>query len=215
MNCVYGAFQERVRKALALPPVARARIAAYEPELAYGRHWGPLPENAQRGAALVLLYPQECQWHLVLTARQTHLARHAGQVSLPGGKCEFAESAAAAAVREYREEVGPLAEVELLGELSTLYVYASNFSLTPCVAVVDEPPRFRPDPAEVADVLSIPLDALANTTLWRQHTVERGPFQFKVPCFPWKGRIVWGATWLAVGELLERLLALGPIPAAR
>ena len=51
------------------------------------RGWraGEFPEDARVAAALLCLYPHEQGVAIPLTVRATTLARHAGQVSLPGG----------------------------------------------------------------------------------------------------------------------------------
>ena len=75
-----------------LPELLAARLTAllpgrlvqsrFQPELSYGRHFGPSPTHARPAAVLILLYPHENRWHLPLTLRPAHLPDHGGQVSL-------------------------------------------------------------------------------------------------------------------------------------
>jgi 8-oxo-dGTP pyrophosphatase MutT (NUDIX family) len=202
-------FTEQLCRALALPP--KPRTTAYAPELSYGRHAGPIPEQAKWGAVLVLFFPDAADWNLVLTVRQSHLPTHAGQVSFPGGKVDDGESAAEAARREYCEEVGELSSCHMLGTLPELYVFASDFRLTPCVAVTNEIPRFAPNAAEVADVFTVPLATLAARERRSEQMIRRGPLQFTAPGLRYQSKFIWGATWMILGELLERLEDLGPV----
>jgi 8-oxo-dGTP pyrophosphatase MutT (NUDIX family) len=205
-------FREQVIRALTLPPLARTRLKGYVPELAYGRHAGPAPTHAKRGAVLIVLYPVANEWQLVLTVRQQHLLHHAGQISLPGGKCDPAETVEETAVREYREEVGSLVNIEILGTLPDVYVFASNFKITPCVALVPALGEIRPNAAEVADVLKVSLHTLLDPQRRSSYAVIRGPLRFTAPCCQLGSRALWGATWIILGEFLERLLSLGPLP---
>ena len=75
---------------------------------------------------------------------------HAGQISLPGGQIHAGETPEQTASREFEEELGcPAAEFAALGRLSPLFIYGTNFYVTPCVAVAAQRPQFCPNPAEV------------------------------------------------------------------
>ncbi|GIV57307.1 MAG: CoA pyrophosphatase [Bacteroidetes bacterium] len=140
---------------------------------------------------------------ILLTVRRDHLARHAGQVSFPGGRLEPGESHVAAALRETHEEVGiDPASVDVLGPLTPLYIPPSNYCVYPFVGAVYAPPDLRPHDDEVAAVLAVPLTHLLDPstrrcTPWtlRGRTVE-------VPFFEVEGHRVWGATAMMLAELL-------------
>jgi hypothetical protein len=76
----------------------------FEPLPRHGRHYDRIPGDARAAAVLILFYPQHERWHVPLTLRPSHLPDHAGQISLPGGTVAAGETAAEAAVREFREE---------------------------------------------------------------------------------------------------------------
>ena len=96
--------------------------------MSFGRHRGPAEFGARRAAVLVVLYPHEGQWHLPLILRPAHMLDHAGQVSLPGGTIEPRETSQEAAFREFSEELGvPSTDLQMFGQLSELYLFASNF----------------------------------------------------------------------------------------
>src|SRR5262245_8724188 len=66
-------------------PRDHRRTTTMSPELGYGRHAGPAPHTARNAAVILLLFRRGGIWHLPLTERPVSLARHAGQISLPGG----------------------------------------------------------------------------------------------------------------------------------
>jgi 8-oxo-dGTP pyrophosphatase MutT (NUDIX family) len=182
--------------------------ARFQPELSFGRHRGPAPAAARRAAVLILLYPRAGQWHLPLIVRPSHMPDHAGQVSFPGGMIEPDEDSRQAALREYSEELGASGhDVEVLGQLSELYLYASNFHVYPWVGAVREAPNFRPSALEVERLLEIPLRHFfdpANTgMIERRH---RG-LSFSAPCYSWEGESIWGATSMILSEFLAALPA--------
>lgn len=199
-------FPAALRQALGscLPGVRAHR--QYAPELAYGRHQGPQSADAREAAVLALFFPRDQGWTLVLTLRSDHLPDHPGQVSFPGGALKAGESAEQGALRELNEELGVATEhVELVGRLSPIYVFNSNFSVQPIVGMLAESPVFRRDASEVAEVIEVPLAALLKWVpekmLWRL----RPSVSLTAPAVSWQHQKVWGATLLILGELIELL----------
>jgi 8-oxo-dGTP pyrophosphatase MutT (NUDIX family) len=184
----------------ALP--GRAAHRDFPHELAYGRHSGPPPVNARPAAVLILLYPLQQQWHLPMLLRPGHMAAHAGQVAFPGGMTEPGESPEQCAAREAFEELGIEPEGLLfLGRLSPIFVFASNFRVTPCVAVGAARPKFQIQPEEVDEVIELPLAELWNPTRQGRHVVRRQGIEFEVPHVEFSDRRIWGATRMLLGEL--------------
>lgn len=191
---------------LARPLPGWAAQARYQPELSFGRHQGPPPAHARPAAVLVLLYPQQDAWHLPLMLRTAGMPDHAGQVSLPGGVIEPGETSREAALREFSEELGAPAEhIKVLGSLTPLYLFASNYAITPWVGAVERAPRFRPSEREVDRLLEVPLGHLvdpANTSRFERS--QRG-LSFVAPCFCWQSEHIWGATSMILAELVSSL----------
>ena len=188
------------------PLPGRAAQRRFEPSLCYGRHLGPPAVRARAAAVLALLYPHEGEWHLPLTVRPATLVAHAGQISLPGGSVDPGETGPQAALRELEEELGAGAQgVELLGGLSPLYVYVSEFQVTPWVAVAKERPDFAPSPYEVAELLEVPLSHLLDPANRGRHSRRQRGIEYSAPHFLWGRHRIWGATSMILGELVEIL----------
>ena len=203
-------IETRLRSACRAPlPGADAhRLLAPQPRP--GWRPGVVPEHATPAAALVLLYPQDDAPHVLLTVRAGRLGKHAGQVSFPGGLIDAGESVREAALREAFEEVGlDPAAVRIAGALSPLYITVSNFAIHPVAGVADAPAPLRPSAAEVARLLPVPLDALADPANLRRGTRWRDGLHCDVPYFEVRNERVWGATAMVLAELLA-MLDLGP-----
>lgn len=187
------------RLARPLPGFRAQRIAA--PELSYGRHGVPPPANARPAVVALVLYEHDGDWHFPLTLRTESLTVHAGQVSLPGGAVEPGESHDAAAVREVCEELGVQpGDFTLLGTLSPLYLYGTNYAIQPYFALAHLPLVFRPQVEEVARVLPARIADLVDPTAWEVELRRRNGIEFRAPCFVCEQHRVWGATAMILAE---------------
>jgi 8-oxo-dGTP pyrophosphatase MutT (NUDIX family) len=174
--------------------------------MSYGRHGGPPRADARQAAVLVLLYQLNGQWHVPLTRRQAHLTQHAGQISLPGGAAEPGETLAGAALREASEELGiDSRQIRLLGTLSPVYVFNSNFHITPWVGATAERPEFQPCQAEVAELIELPLQVLLQPERATRTVIRRGGLELSAPCIMWQTTPIWGATHVMLGQLARVL----------
>ena len=178
-------------------------------------------KSGRAAATLVLLYPDAAGAPcLVLTVRQPSLRAHSGQVSLPGGAVEPGETPEDAARREAHEEVG-VDGADVLGRLTPLYVPPSGFSVWPVVAALDARPAFRAQPAEVAELVEVPVALLldAGVRQRRPRTLRGNPLvadgaTLDVPFFALGGHEVWGATAMMLAEFAAVVRAArAPIPA--
>lgn len=191
---------ERLNRAL---PGRRGQ-SRFEPELAFGRHYAPPAPDARPAAVLILLYPKEDHWHIPFTVRPDSMVDHAGQVSFPGGLIEPDESSDVAALRELEEELGIAPDrIRLLGPLSPLYLFVTNFAIAPWVAALDARPEMRPNPHEVHEVLEVPLRHLNDPANLGHHQRKHLSMQFSAPHVAWQSHRIWGATGMVLGELLS------------
>lgn len=160
-------------------------------------------EPQRESAVLILLFPENNDFSFALIERQTYKGVHSGQISLPGGQVEKTDnSLQTTALRETEEEIGiPYSDVNIIGELSSLYIPPSNFNVKPFVGFIDYKPLFNPNFHEVKRIISVPLQELlhpdtATTKTICIHTGE----QIDVPCFYPQQAIVWGATAMILNE---------------
>jgi 8-oxo-dGTP pyrophosphatase MutT (NUDIX family) len=164
---------------------------------------GVFPENTRTAAALVLIYPADSGAAVPLTVRASGLARHAGQISLPGGASDPGESLAQTALREASEEIGiDPATVRVLGELTPVHVLVSGFTLHPIIGITDVRPSFIAAAGEVEEVLEVSLDDLRDASRIRRGTRVREGVAVEYPYFDLLGHHVWGATAMILGEFI-------------
>ncbi|MCK6693148.1 MAG: CoA pyrophosphatase [Thermoanaerobaculia bacterium] len=110
------------------------------------------PPDARVACVLNLLHLHEGRWHTILIERTANPRdRHSGQVSFPGGRWEENDGELAnVALRETEEEIGiPAGQVQILGQLTDLYIPVSNFLVHPFVGILEGAPMFTPQPGEV------------------------------------------------------------------
>lgn len=175
------------------------------PQYAYGRHRGPAPRYSHPAAVLVALVPDgRGGWSIPLTLRPPQMLDHAGQISLPGGRAETGESVWTTACREFGEELGcSTDDLQPIGQLRPLYVYASRHQVVPMVSVCSSIPTFQPNPDEVAELIFFPLQSLVTDNAIVVGTMQRGSSLFDVPGFRVGDHFVWGATAMILGEIRQ------------
>ena len=155
----------------------------------------PEDEAPKPAAVLVPLVPRADGLHLLLTERQPHLRRHAGQIAFPGGRIDDGDAdAVAAALRETEEETGIApAFVEPVGFLDT-YLTSTNYRVVPVVAVIRPGFTLTPQEAEVKDIFEVPLAFLMDPAHHARHSRDWQGHTRYYYAMPWQGRYIWGAT---------------------
>lgn len=123
-----------------------------------GRPRRELPEHGRPAAVLVPLFERNGAWWTLLTMRTDTVATHQGQICFPGGRHEpHDEDLAATALRESHEEIGlDPAHVRLLGPLQD-HVTVFGVRISPYLGVIPADYPFRPQVAEVAALIELPL----------------------------------------------------------
>src|SRR6266850_4222259 len=159
-----SAMTEYVTAAMARGLSGRVAQRTMAHSLAYGRHHGPVPDDTRRAALLIALHRTPEGWSIPAILRPETMKAHAWQVSLPGGLIESDETAAQTALREFEEELGvPTGDLQIVGQLTSVYVFVSGFEVTPLVAVSPKWLVLDPNPHEVAAVVELPLIELGDS----------------------------------------------------
>ncbi len=181
--------------------VAQTRMA---PVLSGNENW-KAPEiilDVPESAVLLLLSPiSEDEVGLTLTLRSGNLPTHAGQLSLPGGRIESAESVVEAALRETHEEVGISRELpEVMGRMSPLYVHHSGNLIHPVVAWIDDLPAFKLNQAEVSEAFVVSISHLLDEAYIRRESWNLRGQDMIVPYWTVHRVPLWGATAMILSE---------------
>jgi 8-oxo-dGTP pyrophosphatase MutT (NUDIX family) len=167
-----------------------------------------MDNHAAPGMAAAVLVPVMARHEPVLlfTRRTEGLARHAGQISFPGGRVEPQDaSALQTALRETAEETGIIPHsVSIAGYLPALRT-GTGFDIQPVVGVLAPDPVLALDPAEVAAVFEAPLSFFRDP-FNRRYEIRDGR-HFHV--FNWDGHEIWGATAAILVDLAARLGDIG------
>ncbi|MDQ2065160.1 CoA pyrophosphatase [Xinfangfangia sp. CPCC 101601] len=154
------------------------------------------PDRSLRPAAvLVPVWLRADGPQVILTKRASHLQHHPGQVSFPGGKVEPSDaSPEAAALRESQEEIGLSAEfVTIIGRMPR-HETVTSFAITPILATVAPGFSPQPEPGEVDEVFTVPLEVLLDPNRYRiERRLWRGTWR-SYYAVPWGPYYIWGAT---------------------
>lgn len=206
MNELFTTFLQQLRHDLAAELPGRAAQYRMAPQ---PRPSGTFPydqpaPDARRGGVLVLFYPHAGRLYLPLILRPTYNGVHSGQIGFPGGGYEAGDADLVhTALREAYEEVGvPAQDVEVLGQLSPLYIFASNYLVQPTVGWTPARPDFTLDPYEVERLVETPVSALLDPANQREEVWNLRSRVANVPFFLVQEQYIWGATAMMLSELL-------------
>lgn len=170
-----------------------------------------VPDSAKVSAVLIVFLNKNDSWHIVYIQRAIDGHAHSGQIGFPGGKQEkFDSNLRATALREAQEEIGIVSNaVEIIGQLSSLYIPVSNFNVYPFVAVASSTFNYRLQASEVARVLEVPVSTLINEEIKTTFKLTAADHRFirSVPAYQLEAdAILWGATAMITAELEQILL---------
>lgn len=167
--------------------------------------------NPRIAAVMILLYENEfgdVEFPVIL--RHTYEGVHSNQFSLPGGSFEPEDiDLAYTALRETVEELGVEEDnIEIVKQLTELYIPPSDFLVYPYIGIYHGLPDFLPDESEVAEIVPIDLEAFLHA---QPVTFERDFSGYKVDIPGYEvgeDAYIWGATAMMLSEfgtLLEKL----------
>lgn len=181
------------------------------------RHEGlriPLRGRAQAAVLMAFFEGPEGRPELLLIRRAEGEARHAGQVSFPGGHVEAGERVEDAALRETAEECGlSPAKVQVLGQHDDC-VSIHEVVVSTVVAWLDKPPSaLVAEPDEVARIFAFDWAAIEDFQGYEEKNL-RG---YRIPYWTLPGRgleaadsdskeeTLWGLTGHMVRSLIRDL----------
>ncbi len=169
-----------------------------------------LPGVAWREAAVMVPLTLSAGTPSILfTLRPETLRRHGGQISFPGGVRDPGDlTPLHAALRELQEELGVGAEsVEVLGMLDEIPTI-TEFRVVPFVGRLAPGTELQAAPAEIAELIQVPLGALFEPARQRvERRFIRGA-ERDIYFFEYAGHTIWGATARILRNLLDQAAEL-------
>jgi 8-oxo-dGTP pyrophosphatase MutT (NUDIX family) len=143
---------------------------------------------------------------ILLTKRTSHLRKHAGQISFPGGRIDPEDSGPeAAALREAEEEIGlPAASVQVLGRLDDT-ITGTGYRITPVVGLVAPGVVYHLSPHEVDAVFELPMSVVLDPDAPKRQRQHVGGVWREYWVWPHPDHYIWGATAAILVHLAERL----------
>lgn len=166
----------------------------------------PAEPRKLRPAAVLMPIVLRAEPTMLFTRRTPHLARHAGQVSFPGGRVNKDDtSLIETALRETQEETGITADfVDVAGFLET-YETGTGFAIVPVVGMLTEGFRLVPDPGEVDEVFEVPLSFLLDPANRERKSAEWQGRRREFYAYQYGPHYIWGATAAILVNFMERL----------
>jgi 8-oxo-dGTP pyrophosphatase MutT (NUDIX family) len=195
------------------PDTLRARLASAVggTEVVYGEEIVGLLEKAPVPAAVLVPFVLRPEPSLLLTKRTSHLKKHAGQVSFPGGRIDPGDKhPEAAALREAQEEIALDPElVEIIGRMDD-YVTGTGYIITPVLGLLPPDVTWLASPDEVESVFEFPLSVLLDPEApRRQKQHVRGQWR-EYWVWPHPEHFIWGATAAIMHHLAGKLRCDSP-----
>ncbi len=165
--------------------------------------------SPKKAAVLALFYPNKNgETCFLLTERASYNGTHSGQISFPGGKIEENDkNLQHTALREAHEEVGVLpASIEIIREITDVYIPPSNFLATPFIGFSKTKPNFNKNAEVQTNIEVLVRDLLDDNNITSKIMSTSYMKEISVPCFKLNNYTVWGATAMMLAEIKELLL---------
>ena len=164
-------------------------------------------DDAVKSGVLLLLYPKNDETFICFMRRTSDGHAHSGQISFPGGKAEkFDKDITETALRETYEEIGVEPNrIQVIGQLTDLYIPLSNFLVKPVLGIMDCTPIFKINKAEVSYIIEVPLSVFFDQNTRKEKEMKRNGYKFTAPYYEIGKDHIWGASSMIMSELVEIL----------
>lgn len=182
------------------PPFRREFIKRYKEKM----------KTAKQAGVMALFYPdRNRQTKFVLILRKSYKGVHSAQIGFPGGKVELIDNSLKhTALRETNEEIGiPVHDIEVVKELTEVYIPPSNYYVKPFLGFLKDTPIFVKEESEVEDTLEVLVSDFLNedAVIFKTITTSYAK-QVEVPAYKLNKQIVWGATAMMLSEIKDLLI---------
>ncbi|MBN8696032.1 MAG: CoA pyrophosphatase [Bacteroidetes bacterium] len=177
-----------------MAPMSRKRLSDFSDKI----------HAARKSAVLIVLYPSGNSINTILIQRPNYEGVHGGQIAFPGGKFEDADQTLSnTALREANEEIGiDTGNIQIIGNLTDLYIAPSNFMVSPFIGFIEELNDLIPNNYEVSKIIHTDLFNLNKENIKGIKSIEHSNgYKIKTPYYEIEGFTVWGATAMMISEL--------------
>jgi 8-oxo-dGTP pyrophosphatase MutT (NUDIX family) len=184
-------------------PLRETQLLAIKDALErHPRRMVDVPGRRQAGV-LIMLFERDGEPWAVFTERTHTVSLHKGEISFPGGARDPEDDDLwGTAVRETVEELGVDPNtLQQLGALDDYPTFSSGYIVSPFIAAVDPPEQWHASPAEIAQVIELPLKTLLK--IGRMEVWEREGIRFPMHIFDVDGHRIWGVTAFILRRFLD------------
>jgi len=162
-------------------------------------------DNRIPSAVLVPIFNKQGHYYILFIRRTETVKVHKGQISFPGGTCEADDHTLLdTALRESYEEIGLYAgDADILGGLDDEITTTSNYIVSPFIATIPFPYRFKLSKCEVSELIEIPVAALLDKNNRKKDTEIFNGEAIDAYTYYYEDTIIWGATARILNQVLD------------
>lgn len=159
---------------------------------------------------MVLLYPKDGDYCVLLNKRSQEVEHHKGEISFPGGATDPEDrDSLDTALRETEEEMGihrdDIAVLGEMDEVATRSLFRVNVYAGALRQTQGRPYEFRPSADEIAEIVEFPVSALRDPASVRVETHWQDGAPSTVYSYAYDRHLVFGATARILQQFLQLL----------